>query len=126
MKKKMKPTTFSRNQISGNQPVVIQSTRENGKGACHPPRNSVTGSAETVIMLMYSARKNIANFSDVYSVWNPPTSSLSASGRSKGARLASPTLPMTEMTNEIGSVTMNQPGRGMVQSMIGTVHRPGA
>ena len=34
----------------------------------------------------------IANFSDEYSVWKPPTSSPSASGRSKGARLVSPTI----------------------------------
>jgi hypothetical protein len=55
----------------------------------------VVASAETVTMLMYSARKNIANFSELYSVWNPPTSSLSASGRSKGARLTSPVIAMT-------------------------------
>ena len=46
-------------------------------------------------MLMYSASMNIANFSDEYSVWNPPTSSPSASGRSKGARLVSPTIAVT-------------------------------
>jgi hypothetical protein len=43
-------------------------------------------------MLTYSARKNIANFIELYSVWKPPTSSDSASGRSKGARLVSPTI----------------------------------
>ena len=37
--------------------------------------------AETVTMLTYSARKNSANFSELYSVWNPPTSSDSASGQ---------------------------------------------
>ena len=51
--------------------------------------------AETVTMLMYSARKNSANFSDEYSVWNPPTSSDSASGRSNGARLVSPTAEIS-------------------------------
>ncbi len=50
--------------------------------------------AETVIMLTYSARKNSANFSEEYSVWKPPTSSPSASGRSNGARLVSPTIAM--------------------------------
>ena len=52
-------------------------------------------SAETVTMLTYSARKNSANLSEEYSVWNPPTSSPSASGRSNGARLVSPTIAMT-------------------------------
>ncbi len=46
-------------------------------------------------MLMYSARKNNANFSEEYSVWKPPTNSPSASGRSKGARLVSPTMDVT-------------------------------
>ena len=41
----------------------------------------MVASAETVTMLMYSARKNSANFSEVYSVWKPPTSSPSASGQ---------------------------------------------
>ncbi len=52
----------------------------------------MAASAETVVMLMYSASMNIANFSDEYSVWNPPTNSPSASGRSNGARLVSPTM----------------------------------
>ena len=66
-----------------------------GHGARQPPRNSVVASAETVTMLTYSARKNSANFSEEYSVWKPPTSSPSASGRSNGARLVSPTIAMT-------------------------------
>ena len=52
----------------------------------------MVASADTVTMLMYSASMNIANFSDEYSVWKPPTSSPSASGRSNGARLVSPTI----------------------------------
>ena len=51
--------------------------------------------ADTVARLMYSARKNSANFRLEYSVWKPPTSSPSASGRSKGARLVSPTIEIT-------------------------------
>src|SRR3712207_6431409 len=84
-------TTLRKNQSSGPQPVLAWSQMEIGHGARQPPRNSVAASAETVTMLMYSARKNSANFSDEYSVWKPPTSSLSASGRSNGARLVSPT-----------------------------------
>ena len=58
--------------------------------------------AETVTMLTYSARKNSANFSDEYSVWKPPTSSDSASGRSNGARLVSPTIATTN-TAKLGN-----------------------
>ena len=80
------------NQITGIQPSFAPLHRLIGQGARQPPRNSVVHSAETVTMLMYSARKNSANFSDEYSVWKPPTSSPSASGRSNGARLVSPTI----------------------------------
>ena len=89
---KMPPITLVVNQRIGHQPELAPSqTVEIGHGARQPPRNSVVASAETVTMLMYSARKNSANFSDEYSVWKPPTSSDSASGRSNGARLVSPT-----------------------------------
>ncbi|CAB4768285.1 unannotated protein [freshwater metagenome] len=43
-------------------------------------------------MFTYSAKKKSANLSDEYSVWKPPTSSPSASAKSKGARLVSPTI----------------------------------
>ena len=64
-------------------------------GAIQPPRNIVVASAETVNMLTYSPRKNIANFSDEYSVWKPPVSSPSPSARSNGRRLVSPTIVTT-------------------------------
>ena len=48
--------------------------------------------AETLIRLMYSARKNSPNRIEEYSVLKPPTSSPSASARSNGARLVSPTI----------------------------------
>ncbi len=80
------------NQSTGHQPELAPDQMDTSpNGACQPPRKSVVASAETVTMLMYSARKNIANLNDEYSVWNPPTSSDSASGRSNGARLVSPT-----------------------------------
>ncbi len=94
-KKKMNTAVLARNHTIGKKPLEKNSIRENGNGASQPPRNSVVASADTVTMLMYSARKNIANFSELYSVWKPPTSSLSASGRSKGARLVSPVIEMT-------------------------------
>src|ERR1041384_4534273 len=89
-------STLATHQSSGHQPWLnMPSLIElSGHGARQPPRNSVVAKAETVIMLMYSARKNSANLNDEYSVWKPPTSSDSASGRSNGARLVSPTAAM--------------------------------
>src|SRR5207302_8668994 len=93
---------FARNHRIGHQPVLSTplSIALSGQGARHPPRNSVVAIAATVVTLMYSARKNIANLIDAYSVWKPATSSLSASGRSKGARLVSPTIATRYMTND--------------------------
>src|SRR5713101_3422467 len=62
---------------------------EAGKGDSHPPKNRIEHKHETVIMLVYSAIKNIANLKLAYSVWKPATSSDSASGRSNGARFVS-------------------------------------
>ena len=60
-------------------------------GPSGPPKNRVTVMADMVIVFMNSARKNRANRIDEYSVTNPPTSSWSASTRSKGGRLVSAT-----------------------------------
>ena len=62
MKQNMKMSTLPRNHSSGHQPVLAPAHSDSGHGARQPPRNSVVASAETVIMLMYSARKNSANF----------------------------------------------------------------
>ena len=59
-------------------------------------------------MLAYSARKNSAKRMPLYSVWNPPVSSCSASGRSNGARLVSARPPMKKMTNATGCTKTNQ------------------
>ena len=79
-------------QPSLNMPSLIAAMPG---GACQPPRNIVVASAETVNMLMYSPRKNIAKRIEPYSVWKPPVSSPSPSARSKGSRLVSPTMVMT-------------------------------
>ena len=50
--------------------------------------------AVMVIMLAYSAMKKDANFMLLYSVWNPATSSFSASGKSNGMRLVSANAAM--------------------------------
>src|SRR3954468_13632338 len=94
MKTKRKTHSLLTNHSTGHQPVLRTPppTADSGHGARQPPRNSVVAIAETGTMLTYSARKNSANFSDEYSVWKPPTSSPSASARSNGARLVSPTM----------------------------------
>ena len=58
-----------------------------------PPKKMHDGDRGlTMYMAPYSARKNRAKRMPEYSVWNPLTSSDSASGRSKGARLHSAKL----------------------------------
>jgi hypothetical protein len=78
IKKNKQPDNFNMNHTTGGK-----------NGPCHPPRKKVTAIADTVIMLAYSAMKNMANFILLYSVWYPATSSDSASGRSNGQRLTS-------------------------------------
>src|SRR3954462_6529095 len=98
----MMQSTLPRNHSTGHQPVLstLWSMSDRGHGARQPPRNSVVASAETVATLMYSARKNMANLIDAYSVWKPATSSVSASGRSNGARFVSPTIDTRYMRND--------------------------
>src|SRR5207253_5057855 len=91
-KPKMNSTTLAVNHRIGHQPELAPAHSDSGNGALQPPRNSVVANAETVTMLTYSARKNSANFIEEYSVWKPPTSSDSASGRSNGARSVSQTI----------------------------------
>ena len=55
--------------------------------------------AENTNISVYSAMKNMAKKKPLYSVWNPPTSSLSASGMSKGARFVSAS-PATKKTRK--------------------------
>src|ERR1700730_16244758 len=62
-----------------------------GNGESQPPKKRIEHRHETVIMLVYSAMKNMANLKLAYSVWKPATSSDSASGRSKGTRFVSAT-----------------------------------
>src|SRR5437016_4837881 len=61
-------------------------------GRCHPPSHNVTAMDDTASMAAYSAKKNSDQRKPEYSVWKPATSSDSASGKSKGARLVSATM----------------------------------
>src|SRR3954453_9095471 len=105
-----KISTLAKNQIMPSQPELMPGMSVSGHGARHPPRKRGVQNADTVIMLMSSARKNIANLNDEYSVWKPPTSSDSASGRSNGARLVSPAAAMQQMMKLGSSRTPDQLG----------------
>src|SRR6266496_1862576 len=59
---KISTTSFTRNHSRGHSQEATWNI-----GPCHPPKNRVTATAETVIMCMYSARKNIANLIPEYS-----------------------------------------------------------
>src|SRR5215212_2806780 len=75
------------------------------RGMSHPPRKSVAISIDTVSTCAYSAMKNIENFIELYSVWYPVTSSLSASGRSKGSRLVSAKQEIQKKKNDTESAS---------------------
>ena len=64
-----------------------------------PPRNRITPTALTKYMLAYSARKKNDHRMPLYSVWKPPTSSLSASARSNGARLLLASVTVKKVKN---------------------------
>src|SRR5262245_45333080 len=80
-----------------------------GNGRSQPPRKSVTAIAATVNMLAYSAKKNRENLNPLYSVWNPATSSDSASGKSNGARFVSATPQIQKRIKAIGCKNTYQP-----------------
>src|SRR6478736_4228898 len=80
--------------------IVPLLERNPSDGPDGPPRNSVTATADIVMRFMNSARKKIAKRMPVYSVWNPPTSSCSASTRSNGGWLVSATAAITKITND--------------------------
>src|SRR3954452_15801615 len=74
-----------------------QSGPSGAHGPCQPAKNNVTASADSVIMLTYSAVWKRPQRMPLYSVWYPATSSCSASGRSKGARFVSAMPAMKKM-----------------------------
>src|SRR6185312_14274003 len=74
-----------------NSSTAVTTQFEYGAGnkGCHPPKYNSVATQVMVTMLAYSDMKKQANFMLLYSVWNPATSSFSASGRSNGTRLVS-------------------------------------
>ena len=85
--------TLAKNHTVGQNQVM-----PNGTGPAGPPKNRVTMIADMVTTFMNSARKNRAKRMEEYSVWKPPTSSCSASTRSKGGRFSSAVAAMRNIT----------------------------
>src|SRR2546430_2139734 len=71
---------------------------------CQPPRNRIDAAPLMANMLAYSAMKKYDQRMPLYSVWNPATSSLSASARSNGARLQ---LAVATMKNRKKATNVN-------------------
>src|SRR5438270_6183080 len=82
-----KPTLARKATADSRKPISVAGSSYHGTS--HPPKKSVTTSADIVVMAMYSDMKNMANFIDEYSVWYPATSSASASAKSNGSRFVS-------------------------------------
>ena len=80
----MKQTTIvfkiNQNDESGSKLLI---------GESHPPKKQIAIITDNHNILLYSAKKNNAKVIAEYSTLKPATSSASASGRSKGARLVS-------------------------------------
>src|SRR5580704_19622251 len=70
-----------------------------GMGPLGPPKKNVTTTADMVMVFMNSARKKRPKRMDEYSVWKPPTSSCSASVRSKGGRVSSAVMAIMKKMN---------------------------
>src|SRR3989304_1670559 len=65
-------------------------------GNVQPPRKHTAHMEDMMSIPVYSPRKKSANLNPLYSVKYPATSSLSASGRSKGSRLVSANAETTK------------------------------
>src|SRR5437763_11878089 len=71
-------------------------------GGSQPPQNNIALSAHISRTLPYSPSQNSAKLIDEYSVWNPATSSLSASVRSNGVRKVS-AIELIRNTTDMGN-----------------------
>src|SRR5437763_12191839 len=91
MKTKSRASSLRKNQSGPRKSTPC------ANGKCQPPRKSVIASPEGVIMFTYSAIWKRPQRMPEYSVWSPATSSVSASGRSNGARFVSAIPPMKKI-----------------------------
>src|SRR5690606_11932869 len=105
----MKIVILAKNHTMPGTPAVTSSSQGTpANGFSQPPRKKTTDSAETRIMLAYSARKNTAKPVPEYSTWKPATISDSPSATSKGARLVSATPEMKYTRNSGNSGSQYQ------------------
>jgi len=81
-------------------PIVNESKRKRKVKDNQPPRNIITVNKLISIIEPYSARKNNAKPILAYSTLNPDTNSLSASGKSNGARLVSAKIETRNIRNK--------------------------
>src|SRR5690606_34669795 len=77
-------------------------------GEAQPPRNRIVVIAHIRMMAMYSPSMKSRYGVEEYSTMKPATSSLSASGRSKGGRFVSARAEMKNTTNIGKSGSQNQ------------------
>jgi len=82
------------NPIQINPGIKLPTT---GIIGIQPPKNKIIVKADIRIMFEYSPKKNKANPIAEYSVKYPATSSASASGKSKGARLVSARMQTSQI-----------------------------
>jgi hypothetical protein len=81
-------------------PSIKESKRKRNENDNHPPRNMITVKTDIKIIDPYSAKKNRAKPILAYSTLKPETSSLSASGRSKGALFVSANIDTRNIKNK--------------------------
>lgn len=71
--------------------------KEKGSAMYHPPKKNITNNTDIKSILLYSAKKNIANIIEEYSVLYPATSSASASVKSKGVLFVSANMEIKKI-----------------------------
>jgi len=94
---------MKKNNINESLKDKINGSKTKGfeKIVIHPPIKIIVDRELIKIIELYSAKKNKANPMLAYSTLYPLTSSLSASGKSKGARLVSARI-LTKNIKKIG------------------------
>src|SRR3954451_1578694 len=102
-------TQITTSDTSATFRIVQIQPIDSGPGPLQPPRNSTVVSPASTTIPAYSASRNIANRSPVYSVYGPKMTSESATGMSNGGRCSSAS-PAMKNTSSPGSCQSNHQG----------------